>query len=269
MVNRIRKVLELFENRPSLDNVTSMMHSQSEIDGARIMTSYTLVKAFLWAIPIMGFIGTVLGLSHAIGGMNLGAMSDPSEMKNTIGAVVSGLGTAFDATLVGLILAVGLNFPMNSLLKVEDDTLSNIDQFCTEVLLPRLNDGSGSDSGGAITSHLGDMGGFAQALAKAMSTAQQEFLDDLRQLTAKVQEQALGLDRRADAHQAQVSAEFSKTMIALREGITESVTQSVDKTTDYVRTLASALQGLNGVLRDLGEKQVLIQQVKKKGFFSR
>ena len=37
---------------------------------------------------------------------------------------------------------VGLNFPLNSLAKHEEETLNDIDAFCTEVLLPRLNDGS-------------------------------------------------------------------------------------------------------------------------------
>jgi len=165
MVNRIRKALELFESRPSVADVATMMHSQSDIDGARINGSYTMVKAFLWAIPIMGFIGTVLGLSHAIGGMNFASMEKMDEVTSTIGAVVSGLGTAFDATLVGLVLAVGLNFPMNTLLKMEDDNLSNIDAFCNEVLLPRLNDGSGGAIGSALG---GETGAFVQALAQAI-----------------------------------------------------------------------------------------------------
>lgn len=31
-------------------------------------TSYALVQGFVWAIPVLGFIGTVVGLSQAIGG---------------------------------------------------------------------------------------------------------------------------------------------------------------------------------------------------------
>jgi len=59
----------------------------------------------------------------------------------------------------------------------------------------------------------------------------------------------------------------AKTMIQLRETFAESVNESVTKSTDYLRTLSTGLQGLNTVLRELGEKQVLIQQVKKKGWF--
>ncbi|MBL9145674.1 MAG: MotA/TolQ/ExbB proton channel family protein [Verrucomicrobiaceae bacterium] len=266
MVNRIRKGLELFEVRPSNSDVSAMMSSQSDIDSARIGSSFSMVKAFLWAIPILGFIGTVIGLSHAIGGMNLD-MDDLTKIKATLGDVVGGLGTAFDATLLGLVLALLLNFPMNAMIKAEDDNLNAIDAFCNEVLLPRLNDGGGSNN--SLVAALGtETGAFIAALSQAMAGAQQEFLRDLRQLTAKIDEQAMNLDRRADAHATLVATEFTKTMIKLREDVTSGISDSANKTTDYIRTLATALQGLNGVLKDLGEKQVLIQQVKKKGWFS-
>jgi flagellar motor component MotA len=266
MVNRIRKGLELFEIRPSNSEVGAMMSSQSDIDSARIGSSFSMVKAFLWAIPILGFIGTVIGLSHAIGGMNLD-MDDLTKIKATLGDVVGGLGTAFDATLLGLVLALMLNFPMNAMIKAEDDNLNSIDAFCNEVLLPRLNDGGGANN--SLVAALGsETGAFIAALSQALAGAQQEFLNDLRQVTAKIDEQAMNLDRRADAHSTLVATEFSKTMIKMREDVTGAITDSANKTTDYVRTLATALQGLNGVLKDLGEKQVLIQQVKKKGWFS-
>ena len=266
MVNRIRKGLELFEVRPTTSDVSEMMSRQSDIDGARIGSSYAMLKAFLWAIPIVGFIGTVIGLSHAISAMNFSKMDDIQQVIGTLGKVTGGLGTAFDATLLGLVLALGLNFPMNATLKAEDDNLNAIDAFCNEVLIPRLNDGGGMDQ--SLVSALGsETGAFIAALSQALAGAQQEFLNDLRQVTAKIDEQAMNLDRRADAHATLVATEFSKTMIKLREDVTGAISESAAKTTDYVRTLASALQGLNGVLKELGEKQVIIQQVKKKGWF--
>ena len=266
MVNRIRKGLELFETRPCTADVSHSLSSQSDIDSARIGSSFSMVKAFLWAIPILGFIGTVIGLSHAIGGMNLD-MEDMNKIKATLKNVVGGLGTAFDATLLGLVLALFLNFPMNAMIKAEDDNLNAIDSFCNDVLIPRLNDGGGANN--SLVAALGsETGAFIAALSQALAGAQQEFLNDLRQVTAKIDEQAMNLDRRADAHATLVATEFSKTMIKMREDVTSAISDSANKTTDYVRTLATALQGLNGVLKDLGEKQVLIQQVKKKGWFA-
>jgi hypothetical protein len=77
----------------------------------------------------------------------------------------------------------------------------------------------------------------------------------------------MNLDKRADAHANQVAAEFSKNMVVMRESVIGNMNDTMTRTSDYLRTLASGLQGLNGVLKDLGEKQVLIQQVKRKGWF--
>jgi biopolymer transport protein ExbB/TolQ len=261
MVNRIRKGLELFEVRQNNGEVANMMSSQSDIDSARIGGSYALLKVFLWAIPILGFIGTVLGLSQAIGAIDLSDVSDVSKIIGSIGNVTSGLGTAFDTTLLGLVLAMILNFPMNTVAKAEDDNLNGIDAFCNEILMPRLNDGGGIAGG--------DTGGLMDTLVKAVASSQKEFLKDLNTLSAKMNDYAMNLDRRVDSHQERVQKEFTDAMLRLREDLTAAVKDSVKVTTDYTRGLATGIQGLNEVLKDLGSKQVIIHQVKKKGWFSR
>ena len=260
MVNRIRKGLELFEIRQNNGEVTSMMSAQSDIDGSRIGGSFSLIKVFLWAIPILGFIGTVLGLSQAIGSIDL-QVSDISKVMGSLGKVTSGLGTAFDTTLLGLVLAMFLNFPMNAVSKAEDDNLNNIDAFCNEVLMPRLNDGGGVAGG--------DTNGIMDTLVKAVANAQKDFLVDLNALSKQVKEQADNLDKRAAAHQQRVDAEFAMTLNRMREDLTSAVKDSVKTTTDYTRALSSGIQSLNTLLSELGGKQILIHQVKKKGWFSR
>jgi flagellar motor component MotA len=261
MVNRIRKALELFEVKQNAGDVSHMLSSQSEIDGMRISGSYTLTKAFLWAIPLLGFIGTVIGLSHAIGGMNFSDMDDLKQVKSTLQNVTGGLGTAFDATLLGLVLATLLNFPMNALAKAEDDNLNTIDAFCNEVLLPRLNDGGGIAGG--------DTNGLMDTLVKAVANSQKEFLTDLNALSKQIKEQADNLDKRAAAHQQRVDAEFATALNRMRDDLTNAVKDSVKTTTDYTRALASGIQSLNTLLSELGGKQIMIHQVKKKGWFSR
>ncbi len=260
MVNRIRKGLELFEVRQNNGEVANMMGAQSNIDSARIGGSYALLKVFLWAIPILGFIGTVLGLSQAIGGIDLSVM-DVEKIMASMGGVTTGLGTAFDTTLLGLVLAMLLNFPINTLAKSEDDNLNNIDAFCNEILLPRLNDGGGIAGG--------DTGGLMDTLVKAVANAQKDFLKDLNILSAKMNDYAMNLDRRIDSHQERVQKEFTDAIMRMREDLTVAVKDSVKVTTDYTRGLATGIQSLNEVLKDLGAKQIIIHQVKKKGWFSR
>lgn len=262
MVNRIRKALELFEVKQSASDVGNMMASQSNIDAARIGGSYIMTRAFLWAIPLMGFIGTVIGLSHAISGMSFRDMGNVDAIITSLGAVTSGLGTAFDATLLGLIFAVILNFPMNSLAKAEDETLNEIDSFCNDILLPRLHDGSGPGNG--------DMGAIADSVIKGLASTQKEFLTDLNELSKRMNEYATNLDRRSDAFQATVQKEFVTNMTSMRGEVEGALRDSMKMTSQYIAALETGIRGLNTVLKELGEKQIIIQQEpKKKGWFSR
>ena len=261
MVNRIRKALELFEVKTNAGDVGGMMSSQSDIDGARIGGSYSLLKVFLWAIPILGFIGTVLGLSQAIGSMDLTDAKDVDKIIGSISKVTGGLGTAFDTTLLGLVLAMFLQFPMSSLSKQEDDNLNNIDAFCNEVLLPRLNDGSGAGGG--------DTAAIADSVIKGLSTAQKEFLTDLNELSKRMNDYATNLDKRSDAFQATVTKEFVTNMTAMRTEVEGALRDAMKLTSQQIAALETGIRGLNTVLKDLGQHQIVVQQVKKKGWFSR
>ena len=272
MVNRIRKALEFFEVRQNVGHVSAMMTSQSAIDGSRIMGSYIMLRAFLWAIPLLGFIGTVVGLSHAISGMSFGSVEDVGKIVGSINNVTSGLGTAFDATLLGLVFAVTLNFPLNSLGKHEEETLNDIDAFCNEVLLPRLSDGAGAGGG--------DFNAVADSVVKALGAAQQEFLTDLNALSARMLEYSDNLDRRNDEHQQTVMNEFVTNMTAMRtevegnittmrSGVESALTESMKQTAQYVGGLDAGIRGLNTALEKLGERQITVHEVKKKRWWSR
>ena len=72
---------------------------------------------YLIAIIALGFIGTVLGLSSAIGNFQgvMGGAKDIDALMGSLGGVTSGLGTSFDTTLLGLIYSMILSFPMSAL----------------------------------------------------------------------------------------------------------------------------------------------------------
>jgi phosphoribosyl-dephospho-CoA transferase len=55
----------------------------------------------------------------------------------------------------------------------------------------------------------------------------------------------------------------------MREDFTTTITDAVKQSTEYNRALASGIQSLNNTLKELGGQQILIHQVKKKGWFSR
>lgn len=238
MVNRIRKALELFESRQVNGEVATMMANQSNIDGARIGGSYTLVKVFIWAIPILGFIGTVIGLSDAIGYfkgvMSPEAVKDPALLMKSMGGVTGGLATAFDTTLLALIYAITLSLPMSSLQKIEEDNLSNIDAYCNEMLLPRLNDGSNTAGG--------DMGALADVLTASLTRAHTQFLTGLDAASKMVRTQAEGLDKRADENQKLVQENFTKAISSFNESASKTLADLGKSAGTSIETLSITLK---------------------------
>jgi hypothetical protein len=66
LLNRIDRALSNLRNIGGLGDVATILKGQAENDENQIASSYTLVSAMVWAIPVLGFIGTVQGLSSAI-----------------------------------------------------------------------------------------------------------------------------------------------------------------------------------------------------------
>jgi hypothetical protein len=58
-------------------------------------------------------------------------------------------------------------------------------------------------------------------------------------------------------------------MTAMRDEVSKNLAESTTAATQYLGGLQTGIAGLNGVLEKLGEKQVVVQQVKKKGWFSK
>ena len=51
--------------------MATILRNQADYDEEQIASSYGLVNSFLWAIPVLGFIGTVIGLRAAIGALGI------------------------------------------------------------------------------------------------------------------------------------------------------------------------------------------------------
>ena len=67
LLNRIEVALSNLQNIGQISDVSSIVNAQASNDEDQVSSSYNLLNGFLWAIPVLGFIGTVLGLGQAIG----------------------------------------------------------------------------------------------------------------------------------------------------------------------------------------------------------
>lgn len=143
LVTRCVRGLEHFRVRKSAADTATMLSSQSDLDASSVDSSYTMFHVFIWAIPILGFLGTVIGVSTAVGSFTdtLEGSSDIGAMKTALKGITGGLATAFDTTLVALAMAMILTFPVSGLQKYEGDLVGQVDEYTNENLLRRLDDG--------------------------------------------------------------------------------------------------------------------------------
>lgn len=140
LFNRIAIALSNLRNLGRVTDVDDILKSQAAQDESSLDTSYSLVRGIVWAIPVLGFIGTVVGLSEAIGdfGNVLEAADDIGQIKMSLKAVTSGLSKAFETTLQGLVAALAIQMALTFLKKSEEEFLDQCSQYCTKHIVSRL-----------------------------------------------------------------------------------------------------------------------------------
>ena len=89
---------------------------------------YTLPRYINWAIPILGFIGTVLGISLATENLGSALGVAQSEFSNLLGSALEPLGIAFDTTLVALSLSIVLALLQTLLYRWEERKITRIQE---------------------------------------------------------------------------------------------------------------------------------------------
>lgn len=302
LVNRVVRGIEHFRVRKSAAETVTMMESQSAIDANNVAGSYTILKVFIWSLPILGFIGTVMGVSSAVASLasSLSGGGSMDAMKAALQDVFGGLGTAFDTTLLALIMSMLVKIPASALQKSEEDVITNVDEYCNENLLRRLNDGREGGAERGATAGGGESDIFRQAVEQALGTRHAEMeqwlskLDTIgTHLTDQVSagwdkvnkrieeqqqkhvnvlhEQQLDQQARLQAQldqMANAADKIQQTLSSLAEQTTtlqthvnETFSQTNTSLSDHLSGVQSGLASLSGVLDKLGDQQVVVQQV--------
>jgi biopolymer transport protein ExbB/TolQ len=143
LFNRIIGTLSNLKNIGMISDVSDILRTYNEQDQEAVETSYSLLYGFLWAIPVLGFIGTVEGLSMAIGefGNVLRQGADMQALTSSLQTVTGGLATAFETTLIALVFALCLHLWATAMRKAEDDLLLACAEYCSQNIVGHLRMG--------------------------------------------------------------------------------------------------------------------------------
>lgn len=254
LVARLLRGLEHFRIRNSNPEVATVLSLQSDIDANAMQSSYVILKVFIWAIPILGFIGTVQGLGSAVGGFSggLDKAQDISVLKDSLSSITVGLAVAFDTTLIALVMSVILMFPSSSMQKSEEDMLGKVDDYCNEHLLKRLKERAGWEGGETAP-------GGTEDVRRAVAEAMQAYRDELEawigtlgslgtQLTQQVAESWRALQQHWEGLRAQDMEQLNAVLAAAAEKQTATLNESQQlqqKVAGDIKEVADGLRRVN------------------------
>jgi len=91
----------------------------------------SMIRYLIWAIPSIGFIGTVRGIGEALSFADNALAGDIAGMTNS-------LGVAFNSTLVALLISIFLMFLFHQLQRLQDGQIVDIQAYCDQYLLARI-----------------------------------------------------------------------------------------------------------------------------------
>jgi hypothetical protein len=142
LANMIRLALGKYAASHSGPDVTETVRTQAEVDQARLVTSMATVHYLAWAIPSLGFLGTVRGLA---GSLTMTGLTD-AETQKFIDGATRHLNVAFDCTLIALVLSLLLMFLVHTVQRDEEALVIDCQQYCLEHLVGRLYEPRSEDS---------------------------------------------------------------------------------------------------------------------------
>lgn len=146
--SRILNALDRLRKTQSTRAVEDYFRTRSDVDAGELETSYASIRYFVWLLPTLGLIGTVMGLGVGMSHFSdiiQGAESFQS-IKTALPSVTNNLGTAFDATFLAILLSAVAAFYMSFLQKRQEQVLEEIDNLCVDDVCALFQEHSTSSS---------------------------------------------------------------------------------------------------------------------------
>jgi len=120
--------LQRFATTCSIQAVSDTIKESCEIESDRLDTELSMVRYIAWAIPSIGFIGTVRGIGDALG-------QAYKAVEGDISGVTVSLGVAFNSTFVALVLSIVIMFCLHQLQLSQERLVLDSQRYADKRLL--------------------------------------------------------------------------------------------------------------------------------------
>jgi biopolymer transport protein ExbB/TolQ len=267
-----RRVLWLLQHLDTVDSQRAheLTRHQSDLESDSAASGYRTVRLFIWAMPILGFIGTVLGISLAVGSFSEFLTTNVSideidRVTAELGNVASGLSFAFDTTLLGLLAGLVANVASSGLQSKEERFLTGVEELSLRIMESAdptgASPGQAAPSGAAagaefdemMRSRLQELSTQMHQFTGAVQSGLDGFLSEWGKLPPEVEKVATDLGGLREHLSS--AAKSTDTLILetrlLLEGLNEASTHMGNRLTTSIGSISQTVDGLGSSLGDI------------------
>ncbi len=124
--------LERFGATRNVQDVSSSTHTMVTSEAERLESELSMIRYLAWAIPSIGFIGTVRGIGVALGLAHRAVEGD-------ISGVTQSLGTAFNSTFIALLISIFLMFLVHQLQLLQERLSFDTERYVDQHLIRHMH----------------------------------------------------------------------------------------------------------------------------------
>ena len=123
--------LARFSATRNIQDVSATAHAVCESESERLDSELSMVRYIAWAIPSIGFIGTVRGIGEALGQAH-------KAVEGDIAGVTQSLGVAFNSTFIALLISIVLMFLLHQLQLQQERLVLETETYLDRHLIQHL-----------------------------------------------------------------------------------------------------------------------------------
>ena len=123
--------LHRFSSTQNIQDVSSATTEVCESESERLDSELSIIRYITWAIPSIGFLGTVRGIGDALGQAH-------KAVEGDIAGVTESLGVAFNSTLIALCISIVLMFIVHQLQLLQERFILDTQNYCNNNLIRHL-----------------------------------------------------------------------------------------------------------------------------------
>ncbi len=129
--------LQRFGATRNIQDASETAHTVCATEADRRDSELSLVRYIAWAIPSIGFIGTVRGIGEALGQAH-------KAVEGEIAGVTQSLGIAFNSTFIALLISIVLMFLLHQLQLQQERLVLDTESYVDQHLVQHLQASPGS-----------------------------------------------------------------------------------------------------------------------------